>query len=73
MRNVDSLKTIDWQPIETATKDTDILVYNAITGIYRTRYIAGQFLCGFWTLPGVWFPVSTHWADIKKLNTPEDE
>ena len=64
---------MDWQPIETAPKDgTEILVWNEVSGPYRTAYqdrineYEGRWPMGFCGRIGVWFPSPTHWMPLPK-------
>ena len=61
----------EWNPMDTAPKDREILVWNSITGIYRTKYdvdIGRRWPLYFWGRQGEWFPEPTQWAELSAFN-----
>ena len=63
---------MEWLPIETAPKDEDILVFNAMTGAYRSRYQSscrkpktGEWpFYGWGNNVGIWYPDPSHWMPL---------
>lgn len=54
---------IEWQPIESAPKGKDILVFNSVTGPYVSCCDEHEWPLGFWGGRfGQWFPRPTHWS-----------
>lgn len=53
-----------WQDIATAPRDREILVWNAVTGSYRTQWTNGQWPMGFWGWLGEWYPQPVLWANL---------
>ena len=65
---------MNWQPIETAPKDRDILVFNPVAGVYRTQAVANNktylWPFRFWDgKEGDWFPEPTQWCELPR---PDD-
>lgn len=62
----------EWRPIETAPMDeSDVLVFNPMTGPYVSRFTDGEWPLRFWGFPGVWCPVPTHWQPLPPPPTKE--
>lgn len=59
-----------WQPIETAPRNEDVMVWNTMAGAYRSRatILAGedetQWPMCFWGEAGRWWPKPSHWAPL---------
>ena len=54
-----------WYPIASVPPDRDVVVWNSVTGEYRSRYTDGEFPLMFWSgQKGEWFPMPTHWREL---------
>lgn len=54
----------EWQPVATPPEEgLEIWAFNPFVGAYRTKRIGDEYPMHGWDgLPGVWFPVATHWT-----------
>ncbi|MBQ1766119.1 MAG: hypothetical protein IIZ92_24930 [Aquincola sp.] len=58
----------DDQPIDTAPKDREILVFNTMTGWYRSRWTDGEWPMRGWDgKQGTWYPRPTHWKELSNV------
>lgn len=54
----------DWKAIDSAPKDQRILVWNAVTGPYISRYKDGEWPMYGWDREGTWFPRPSVWMSL---------
>lgn len=63
---------MEWHPIETAPHDRPILVFNALTGTYRSQWDGSQFPFFGWNgKPGTWYPKPTLWMELPEPPNPQ--
>jgi hypothetical protein len=60
---------MEWQPIESAPRDgTWVLAYNPVCGVYKTRFLDGQWPMNGWDdKEGTWYPAPYWWMPLPTL------
>lgn len=65
-----------WKPMSKAPKDRDVLIWNPVTGAYRSRFTENaeegcEWPMHFWERPGLWYPAAMKWAELPSPEAAE--